>query len=88
MSDAAAKLLEQAIDLPLEDRREVAERLMESVELEESFPPDPEYLAEIIRRSDEAHAHPDRLIPWDEARKAIRAELARRRAAREAGGAG
>lgn len=72
MSDVVAKLLEQAMDLPVEDRREMAERLFESVELEESFPPDPEYLAEIVRRSDEAHAHPELLLDGEEVMRRLR----------------
>ncbi|MFO0799370.1 MAG: hypothetical protein U0804_18025 [Gemmataceae bacterium] len=82
MSDAAATLLEQALALPEVDRRWLADQL------DATLPPNAEeraYWDEIARRSDEAHAHPDRLIPWDVARAQMRAELDRRRAARARG---
>lgn len=82
MSDAVAKLLEQAMDLPVEDRREMAERLFESVELEEAHAADPDYaehLAEIVRRSDEAHAHPERLLAPEQVKENVREYLDRLR---------
>lgn len=85
MSDAVAKLLEQAMDLPVTDRREMARRLRESVELAEA-PPDPAAEAEIARRLQSIEDGTAELIPWEVAREQIRAELDRRRAARAAGG--
>ena len=65
MSELAQGLLTRALELPMEDRRWLGEQLLESEEVDE-FPDaphhDPEFMAELIRRSDEAHAHPERLI--------------------------
>ena len=64
MSELAQGLLTQAMELPLEDRRWLGEQLLDSEEVDE-FPDaphhDPEFMAELIRRSDEVHAHPERL---------------------------
>ena len=65
MSELAQGLLTQALKLPMEDRRWLREQLLEAGEADE-FPNaphhDPEFMAELIRRSDEARAHPERLI--------------------------
>ncbi len=65
MSELARTLLTQALTLPDEDRRWLGEQLLEAEEADE-FPDaphhDPEFMAELIRRSDEVHAHPERLI--------------------------
>ena len=65
MSELAQGLLAQALELPEEDRRWLGERLLDPDEADE-FPDaphhDPEFMAELIRRSDEVHAHPERLI--------------------------
>jgi hypothetical protein len=83
MSDAAATLLQQALALPEAERLWLADQLDAS--LVSAADEEREYWKEIARRSDEAHAHPERLIPWDVARESIRAELDRRRAARARG---
>ena len=68
MSEIAQGLLTQAMTLPEEDRRWLGERLLDAEDADE-FPDaphhDPEFLAELIRRSDEVHAHPERLIETD-----------------------
>ncbi len=65
MSELAQGLLTQALELPEADRRWLGQRLLDSEEVDE-FPDaphhDPEFMAELIRRSDEVHAHPERLI--------------------------
>lgn len=65
MSELAQGLLTRALELPMEDRRWLGEQLLDSEEVDE-FPDaphhDPEFMAELIRRSDEVHAHPERLI--------------------------
>lgn len=83
MSGAAATLLEQVLALPADDRRWFVYQLDAS--LAPTHEEEEQYWAEIARRSDEAHAHPERLIPWEVARENIRAELDRRRAARARG---
>jgi hypothetical protein len=65
MSEIAQGLLAQAMTLPEEDRRWLGKRLLDAEDADE-FPDaphhDPEFMAELIRRSDEVHAHPERLI--------------------------
>ena len=65
MSEVAQGLLMQALELPEADRRWLGERLLDAEDADE-FPDgphhDPEFMAELIRRSDEVHAHPERLI--------------------------
>ena len=61
MSEVAQGLLAQAMTLPEEDRRWLGERLPYSEEVDEFLDAphhDPEFMAELIRRSDEGHAHP------------------------------
>jgi hypothetical protein len=65
MSELAQGLLAQAMALPEADRRWLGEQLLDADEADE-FPDaphhDPEFMAELIRRSDEVHAHPQGLI--------------------------
>ncbi len=79
MSELAQGLLTQALELPMEDRRWLGEQLLESEEVDE-FPDaphhDPEFMAELIRRSDEVHAHPERLISTEDAVARVRLVLA------------
>jgi hypothetical protein len=69
MSELAQGLLMQAMELPEADRRWLGERLLDAEDADE-FPDaphhDPEFLAELIRRSDEVHAHPERLVSTDD----------------------
>ena len=72
MSETALKLLEQIRALPEEDQAWIAEQLApELPDLTE----DPEFFAELQRRSDEAHAHPERLIDALEYVEASRKKL-------------
>jgi hypothetical protein len=70
MSEAAMKLLEQIRALSVEDQDWLAEQLDDRTD-------DPEFFAELERRSDEAHKHPERLIDGPtamaEARKYVEA---------------
>ncbi len=83
MSEVAQGLLNQMMALPQADRRWIGERLLDSVEADE-FPDaphhDPEFMAELIRRSDEVHAHPERLISTEEAFESVKRMLAEMRA--------
>ena len=69
MSELAQGLLTQAMELPEADRRWLGERLLDADEADE-FPDaphhDPEFMAELLRRSDEVHAHPERLLTNEE----------------------
>jgi putative addiction module component (TIGR02574 family) len=81
MSETVAKLLEQLLELPSEDRRLIAEQLQGSLDAEQ-LPDDPEWRAEFDRRLQSVADGTAELIPWEQARDEIRAELARRWAAR------
>ena len=82
MSEIAQGLLTQAMTLPEEDRRWLGERLLDAEDADE-FPDaphhDPEFLAELIRRSDEVHAHPERLLNLEDVMLELRQHLKERR---------
>ena len=84
MSELARGLLAQALALPEEDRRWLGERLLDGDSEDDEFPDaphhDPEFMAELIRRSDEVHAHPERLIDSEVVYAEIRELLGTRRA--------
>jgi putative addiction module component (TIGR02574 family) len=82
MSEAAAKLLEQVLALPEEERAFIVDRLTETLGDDEAEP-DPAFEAELNRRLDAVANGTAELVPWDQARCEMRAELARRRAARD-----
>lgn len=66
-------LLEQALRLPVEDRRKLADDLYDSIERDvDGFELSDEQKAEIDRRIADYKAHPERLIPWEEARDRLR----------------
>ena len=68
VNELAQGLLTQALELPEADRRWLGERLPYSEEVDEFLDAphhDPEFMTELIRRSDEVHAHPERLIDSD-----------------------
>ena len=83
MSEVAQGLLMRALELPEADRRWLGERLLDAGDADE-FPDaphhDPEFLAELIRRSDEVHAHPERLISNEVAFADVEKMLAEMRA--------
>ena len=83
MSELAQGLLAQALELPEADRRWLGERLLDSEEPDE-FPDAPhhdlEVMAELIRRSDEVHAHPERLISNEDAFASVMRMLEEKRA--------
>ena len=80
MSELAQGLLAQALELPEEDRRWLGERLLEEDEFPDAPHHDPEFMAELIRRSDEVHAHPERLISNEVAFAEVERMLAEMRA--------
>ena len=71
MSERAKELLAEALSLCEDDQRYIFEGL--DAKLEDDAWDDPEFVAEIVRRSDEAHANPERMIPWDDAMARLRA---------------
>ena len=84
MSGEAHALLQQALNLPPEERYEFARRLLDSLG-DDLLPNDPEYQTELQRRLDSVADGTAELIPWEQARAEIEAELERRRAARRQG---
>ena len=50
MSEEAAKLFEQALALPDNEREELGQKLIDSVENDDGLPDDPEWRAELDRR--------------------------------------
>jgi len=77
MSEIATKLLEQLLTLPEADRAAIADRLNES--LDEL---DPAFEAELNRRLESVANGTAEVVPWEQARDEMQAELARRRGAR------
>lgn len=73
---SATEILAQVRELPLEQRREIAEALWNELEQEESS----EFIAELERRAEEMRQHPERGIPWE----TVQAELQERLKSRKA----
>ena len=85
MSEEAAKLFALALALPDDEREELGQKLIDSVENDDGLPDDPEWRAELDRRLQSVADGTAELIPWEVARDEMRAELERRRAARSSG---
>jgi putative addiction module component (TIGR02574 family) len=72
MSSKTAELLAAALKLPPEERQELADRLLDSLD-----PPasaidrmtDAEFEAELTRRMDESDRDPSVRIPWEQVRE-------------------
>jgi putative addiction module component (TIGR02574 family) len=62
----AEKIISEALELPVTQRAMVAERLIESLDVEESFELSPEWEEEILRRCREIDEGLDELIPAEE----------------------
>jgi putative addiction module component (TIGR02574 family) len=71
MSERARKLLEDALELPLPERAELAADLLASLDGEPESDVEAAWNAEIERRAREALANPDDDVAWE----AVRAEL-------------
>lgn len=84
MTESTERLLSQALSLPEADRCELANKLYDS--LDEDFE-DEAYYEELNRRLESVANGSAELLPADEAFATMRTELARRRAARQKGGA-
>ncbi|MBI3822569.1 MAG: addiction module protein [Planctomycetes bacterium] len=69
MTATAKSLLESALTLPQEERRAIAEALLESVPDDISELDEEAFAAELRRRSDEMKKDPSCGIPWSELRK-------------------
>jgi putative addiction module component (TIGR02574 family) len=82
MSETATKLLEQVLALPQEDRAMIAERLNDSLSEQTDEERDPAFEAELNRRLESVADGTANIIPWEQARTEMQAELERRRTAR------
>ena len=66
-------LLEQALKLPVAERRKLADDLYESIESSpEAFRLTPEQEAELERRVEYNRLNPDDVVPWEEVRERLR----------------
>jgi putative addiction module component (TIGR02574 family) len=91
MGNQARQLLEAALALPREERADLAEKLLASVEAETPVPdadmdgehdPDPEvekaWAEEITRRAGRALRGESKGVPWETVRDDVRATLGRK----------
>lgn len=68
---SATEVLQQFRALPPEEQRLVAEQIWDETEAGE-FVETPAFLAELRRRTEEAHLHPEDSIPMEEVRAELR----------------
>jgi putative addiction module component (TIGR02574 family) len=66
MATRADKVIRDALKLPKEERAFVAEKLLESLDFEETFPLSSEWKAEVLRRCQELDEGRTELIPGDD----------------------
>ncbi|VTU02695.1 : Unstab_antitox [Gemmataceae bacterium] len=78
MSEAAAKLLEQVLALPEEERAFIVDRLTETLG-DDGLEHDPAFEAELNRRLREVEEHPERLIDGEQVFREARERLQKRR---------
>lgn len=77
MTSAARKILDEAMDLPTEERRMVAETLLHSVSEESEHELHPAWRDEILHRIEQVQRGEVRAVPWSEVRAQMRRALAR-----------
>lgn len=71
-----AQLKREALQLPVEDRLEIAEAIWESLETTADQPPLPDWQQEILdERIAEDDANPDVGSPWEEVKQRILSNL-------------
>jgi putative addiction module component (TIGR02574 family) len=68
-------LLDELMQLPANERAEIALELWDSVEENDLPPLTPEQMDEIDRRIAEHERDPSRAIPWEEVRDRLRARF-------------
>lgn len=71
MSEAAAKVLAEALRLSEEEREEIATQLMGSLQPDIGGPSGPEWEEELRRRIEEVDSGKVKTIPWEEAMRQI-----------------
>lgn len=71
--DCMSALLEQALKLPIPERRKLADDIYDSIDLvTDEFYLTDEQKAELDRRVADARENPDKLIPWEVVRERLR----------------
>jgi putative addiction module component (TIGR02574 family) len=66
-------LLEEALKLPISERKKLADEIYESIEASDgSFHLTPEQEAELKRRIEYNQLHPDDVVPWQEVKERLR----------------
>ena len=72
-NNSMSVILEEALKLPVAERRRLADDLYESIESSpEAFRLTPEQEAELDRRIEYSRLHPDDAVPWEEVREKLR----------------
>ena len=66
MTAATAKLIDEVLQLPREARAFLAEKLLETLDYDESFPVSPDWMSEIKRRCREIDEGKARLVSAEE----------------------
>jgi putative addiction module component (TIGR02574 family) len=74
MTERARKLLEDAMDLPVSERAELAADLLASLDGDPNVEVEAAWVAEIERRARQALANPDDDIAWEVVRAELHAE--------------
>lgn len=78
MTSTAKKILDEALSLPEDDRRRVAERLLDSVPRESAEDVEQAWDQEVLRRVKAAERGETEARDWDEASAELRAKYARK----------
>lgn len=73
---SAARIFDEAMALPLEQRRELAERLLRSVQEPSSPEVEEAQYQEVLRRLRDIDEGKDELVPWDHVRAQLLAKIA------------
>jgi putative addiction module component (TIGR02574 family) len=70
------EVLKKILALPEEDRRWLVEEVAPTLPaLEEDFELTAEQRAELDRRVADAHAHPEKLVPWEEVKRRVQSRI-------------
>jgi putative addiction module component (TIGR02574 family) len=77
MSERARKLLQDALELPVPDRAELAANLLASLDSEPDDEVEGAWAAEVERRAREALANPEDDVSWESVRAELHAEPSR-----------
>lgn len=75
MLSAAEKTLSEALQLPVEDRKRIAQELWDSLPVEAQYEFDDEFWAEMKRREQEMNEHPERSLTHEEVMASVREVL-------------